>query len=104
MLEQRRYSDAREPLEIALTLSPGQPVLTAMHSYVLAVLGQRREASVQLAGLSDRLDDPALVAWKARGLAAAGEKNAAQMLLTRYLRGQQRDPVAWALMLELSAD
>jgi predicted Zn-dependent protease len=79
-------------------------VLTAMHSYVLAILGKRRDASVQLAGLSDHLDDPAFVAWKSRALIAAGEKNAAQTLLTRYLRGQQRDPIAWALMLELSAD
>lgn len=104
MMEKRRYSDARAPLEAALQLRPGEPVLTAMYSYVLAILGKRREASVQLAGLSDHLDDPAFVAWKSRALIAAGEKNAAQTLLTRYLRGQQRDPIAWALMLELDAD
>jgi serine/threonine protein kinase/tetratricopeptide (TPR) repeat protein len=98
LLAQQRYSEALPPLTTALQLSPGQPVLTAMHSYVLAVLGRRREASVQLAGLSDRLDDPPFVLWKARALAAAGEQEAARSLLTRYLRGQQRDPLARSLL------
>ena len=101
MLAQRRYSDAIAPLSRALVLNPGQPVVTAMHSYVQGILGKRKEASVALTGLSDRLDSPPLVIWKARGLLSAGDAEAAEALLVRYLQGQSRDPVAWALLVEV---
>ncbi|MDG1483951.1 MAG: protein kinase [Myxococcota bacterium] len=100
-LHRQRHQSAVEPLATALKLVPGRPLLTAMHSYALAVTGEARRARVLLAGLSDSLQDPAVVIWKARAHIAAGEDDAAHALLTRHLQQQRRDPVAQALLLSL---
>lgn len=99
-LHRQRHQSAVEPLASARELAPGHPLLTAMYSYALAVTGETRRARVLLAGLSDSLQDPALVRWKARAHIAAGEDDAAHALLTRHLL-QRRDPVAQALLLSL---
>jgi serine/threonine protein kinase/tetratricopeptide (TPR) repeat protein len=101
LLYRQQHADALTPLAIAAELSPDQALLVAMHSHVLAVLGEKRQASVQLAGLADHLDNAPFVLWKARALAAAGETDTARSLLTRHLRDQQRAPTAWALLLSL---